>query len=132
MAISHQYTLLCDDVRAEVNGKLILIGLYVPDIVVQQLPILLPSLNFVQFLKIDEPGQFSFQAKVQHLESGREIGQAMGTLNVVRPGLVINAMRFGNLLLDRTGTFSFIVAFDGQSDEIIHSFDVILHATQLH
>jgi hypothetical protein len=132
MAITHQYTLLCDDVRPEINGKLILIGLYVPDIVVQQLPILLPTLNFVQFLKIDETGQYSFRAKIQHLESGRELGQAIGTLNVVRPGLVINAMRFGNLLLDRAGTFSFIVKFDEQTDEIIHSFEVILHATQLH
>ena len=132
MAITHQYTLLCDDVRPEINGKLILIGLYVPDIVVQQLPILLPTLNFVQFLKIDETGQYSFRAKIQHLETGRELGQAIGTLNVVRPGLVINAMRFGNLLLDRAGTFSFIVAFDSPPEEIIHSFEVILHATQLH
>ena len=34
MAISHQYTILCDDVRPEINGKLIFIGVYVPDIVV--------------------------------------------------------------------------------------------------
>jgi hypothetical protein len=132
MAITHQYTLLCDDVRPEINGKLILIGLYVPDIVVQQLPILLPTLNFVQFLRIDDPGQYPFRAKIQHLESGRELGQAIGTLNVVRAGLVINAMRFGNMLLDRAGTFSFIVTFDNQPEEIIHSFEVILHATQLH
>jgi hypothetical protein len=132
MTITHQFTILCDDVRPEINGKLIFIGVYVPDIVVAQLPVLLPSLNFVQFLKVDEPGQVSFRARIQHLESGRELGQALGSLTVARPGLVINAMRFGNLPIDRSGSYSFIVSFDGQTDEIIHSFDVILHATQLH
>jgi hypothetical protein len=132
MSISHQYTILCDDVRVESNGKLILIGVYVPDIVVLQLPVILPSLNFIQFLRVDEVGQFPFRARIQHLESGRDLAQAMGMMNVGRPGMAINALRFGNLQVDRTGTFTFIVAFDGHPDEIIHTFDVVLHAAQLH
>jgi uncharacterized protein DUF6941 len=132
MAISHQYTMLCDDVRVESNGKLILIGVYVPDIVIMQLPVLLPCLNFIQFLKVDDTGQFPFRARVQHLESGHDLAQAMGTLTVNRPGLVVNALRFGNLQVDRAGTFTFIVTFDAQTDEIMHSFDVVLHAAQLH
>jgi hypothetical protein len=41
------YTIFCDDVRHEITGKQILIGVYNADLVVESLPALLPSFNFV-------------------------------------------------------------------------------------
>ena len=31
MAMKHLYTLMCDEVRVENNGKLMIIGVYTPD-----------------------------------------------------------------------------------------------------
>jgi len=41
------YTIFCDDVRQENNGKQIFIGVYNADMVVESLPALLPSFSFV-------------------------------------------------------------------------------------
>jgi len=54
--ISHKYTLVCEDVRQEINGKFIILGLYTPDIVVFQIPTMLPSLTFFQCLESGRPG----------------------------------------------------------------------------
>lgn len=45
MAWEHKYTLLCDDVRREDNGKLIILGLYFGVITVPQFPATLPLLT---------------------------------------------------------------------------------------
>lgn len=41
------YWLLCDIVRREDNGKLIVVGLYMPDVLVREVPITLPMLSFL-------------------------------------------------------------------------------------
>ena len=41
------YWLLCDMVRREDTGKLVVVGLYMPDIVVREVPITLPMLSFL-------------------------------------------------------------------------------------
>lgn len=38
--------LVCDEARREDNGKLLLVGIYTPDIVVKELPVILPGLCF--------------------------------------------------------------------------------------
>lgn len=49
--------LICDDVRVENNGKLIIIGLYVDAVVVSGFPANL-LLTFVQIYQVEELGQF--------------------------------------------------------------------------
>ncbi len=44
------YSILCDDVRTEMGGKLSLMGLYQKDIIFNKLPAQLPLINFVIFL----------------------------------------------------------------------------------
>ena len=39
--------IVCDDVRVERNGKLLLIGVYLGNILCEELPTLLPTLSFV-------------------------------------------------------------------------------------
>ena len=49
-------TILCDDVRQEVGGKMSLMGIYSKDIVVNKVPAILPVINLVlMFEGIKEP-----------------------------------------------------------------------------
>ena len=49
-------TILCDDVRQEVGGKISLMGIYSKDIVVNKIPAILPFINLiVMFEDIKEP-----------------------------------------------------------------------------
>ena len=73
MAITHKYTILCDDVRQENNGKLILLGMYTPDISVPQIPFVLPMLTVFQCLDTDRPGTWTAKLKLQHLETGDHV-----------------------------------------------------------
>ena len=49
-------TILCDDVRQEVGGKMSLMGIYSKDIIVNKVPAILPFINLVvMFEEIKEP-----------------------------------------------------------------------------
>jgi len=49
-------TILCDDVRQEVGGKMSLMGIYSKDIIVNKVPAILPFINLVvMFEDIKEP-----------------------------------------------------------------------------
>ena len=128
MPLIHQYTLVCDEVRLENNGKLIVIGLYTPDIFVPQFPFAFPSLTFLQAFMSDQAGQFQFRARIQHLESGQGLAQAMGTINVRQPGFAASVLRFGNLTVTRDGVYNLIVNVDPQPDPITVSFNIGLQA----
>ena len=43
------HTLICDDIREEVNNKLIFIGVYGPNILVPKIPFIFPKLCFVNY-----------------------------------------------------------------------------------
>ncbi len=43
-------TIICDDARQEMGGKISLMGVYSGDIIVNKIPALLPTLSFVVFL----------------------------------------------------------------------------------
>lgn len=126
MAITHRYTLICDDVRQENNGKLIIIGLYTPNVMAFQIPMSLPSLSFLQMMESDRPGQYTFRLQLQHLESGHQTAEARGILTFVQPGLGINVVRFNNVLIDRLGTYNLILTVEDHHDPFVTSFDIML------
>ncbi len=130
MAFKEKYTILCDDVRREDNGKVIVIGIYFGAITVPQLPFVMPALTFFQLLEADRPGAWNWKAKMQHLETGREIFQAGGVLNVQAPGLALNVLRFPNIPLIAAGSYNFALEIEGQTEPIIMPFDVILNIPQ--
>lgn len=86
-------TLLCDDVRQEVGGKISLMGIYSKDIIVNNVPTILPIINFViMFEDIKEPFstlfvtvvtpksdplQFNYPAPPD-IEPGKNINLVMG------------------------------------------------------
>jgi hypothetical protein len=124
--ISHKYTLICDEVRQEINGKYIILGLYTPDIVIFQIPTTLPSLTFFQCLESDRPGHWNLTLTLQHLETGKKLIEAHGGVVFNRPGPAITPVRFGNVQFQAAGPYNFIVEIESQSEPLITQFSVIL------
>ncbi len=126
MAITHKYTLICDDVRQENNGKLIIIGMYTPNIAAFQIPTVLPSLTFFQAMESDRPGQYAFRIQVQHLETGHSLAEARGVLNFMQPGPAMNVVRFANVMVDRLGTYNFTLTIEEHREPVLVQFDIVL------
>ena len=74
MALNHQYTLVCDDVRREDNGKLMVIGLYTPGIVLIQFPVTLPKLTFLTCFDPTETGSWELDFRLKHLPTSALAG----------------------------------------------------------
>jgi hypothetical protein len=128
MPFTARYILICDDFRREDNGKLILIGLYLPDMVVQQIPFVMPTLTFFMNLESDRPGNFGFRITIQHQESGTILGQAMGMIPVINPAApIICPVKVGGIQFNSAGLYSFSVVIDGQNDPLVATWNVILN-----
>jgi hypothetical protein len=85
MPASAKYIFLCDDVRVENNGKLLVVGLYTGDMSAPQIPVILPTLTFLMCLDSDRPGDSPFRMKLQNLETGRPVVEGMGGTQFARP-----------------------------------------------
>jgi hypothetical protein len=129
MAITHKYTLICDDIRQENTGKFILIGLYMGSINVQHVPFALPSLAFFQVFESDRPGSFTFRMRLERMETGQAVVEGMGMLAIQRPGLGVAPIRFAPLPLPTFGTYSLVVNIEGEAP-IITTFDVLQQPSQ--
>jgi hypothetical protein len=131
MAIKHKYTLICDEVRKEDNGKLMLIGLYQKVITLPQIPFVLPSLTFFQVLETDRPGSWTLKIRLQHLESGKNLIEGNGQMTFAQVGEGVNNLRFGNVTLVAPGSYNFVMEIDKQeNDPIIVPFEVVLNIPQ--
>ena len=130
MAITAKYIVLCDEIRVENNGKLMLLGVYTPDMSVPQLPFVIPSLTFFIALESDRPGNVQVRFAIQLLDSGRSIAEGMGAVGFPKPGLGIMPVQLRNLPLQSAGTYVFSLTLEGQRDPITHSINVILAPPQ--
>lgn len=130
MPFTHKYTLVCDEVRQENNGKLIVIGLYTDKMVAPQIPFPLPALSFLYTFDADEPGDFQFRARLENLETGNVLAQAMGAIQVARPGTAVSVLGFRNINLERIGTYTMSLNIDGEENPITTSIEVILQPQQ--
>jgi hypothetical protein len=125
MAITHKYTLICDDVRQEVTGKLMLIGLYMGNITVPQIPFLLPALTFFHVFESDRPATLSFRVRLENLDTGQAMAEAMGGMNIIRPGTGIAPVRFSPIQFSAAGSYNLVMSIEGEPPIISH-FDVII------
>lgn len=130
MAISHKYTLVCDEVRQENNGKFIIVGLYTPNLNVPQIPFAIPFLTFFMFVNADRPGNFPFRLRLERMETGQRMIEGMGVMGIQAPGPGASPMRVGPLQFQAAGTYNFVVEIDGEREPIITSFEVILAPPQ--
>ena len=126
MAITHKFTLVCDDVRQENNGKFIAIGIYSANMAVPQFPFALPYLTFFMFVNADRPGNFPFRMHLENMENGQRLMEGMGMMSVQQPGLGSSPIRVGPLQFQSAGTYNFVVTIDGEREPIITSLEVVL------
>src|SRR5581483_4767370 len=107
-------------------GKMILIGVYTNDILVPQIPFVLPSLSFAMFFTFDAPGTMDLKFKMQLLETGQTLfeGRAGGGF---QPGTGVIPIKVGNFVLQAVGVYNFVVEVDGFREPIITQFTVQLN-----
>src|SRR5579862_1083755 len=86
MALIHKYTLVCDEIRREDNGKFIVIGLYTPGITFRQFPAHLPKLVFFSCFEPTTIGVWDLDFRLSHLPTGAIVGQ-MGKVHLEIPRL---------------------------------------------
>jgi hypothetical protein len=108
--IEINYSILCEDIRQELNNKFILLGVFSGDIKVSNIPAMIPLMFFVEmvissigshtlYLRLSGPGAHSAEitAAIQNLQVG-------GTSTLVGPKMEI--------LFDQEGTFILEVSED--------------------
>lgn len=127
MPITQKFSIVCDEVRQENNGKFMVLGMYTPDMTVAQIPYVAPVLTFLLWLESDRPGQFQFRLKLAHLESGIVLGQGMGGVGFAKAGMGIVPVRLLGLPFSNPGAYTFTIQFDDQEALITH-FSVVLMA----
>ena len=98
---------LCDDVRFENNGKLLLIGVYSDVVQVQKLPLQMRSIGLAIKAKVLETGKFGFSVSVADPQ-GNKLLDASGELNYEgEPGRTIwFPVVMGPALLTTEGTYA--------------------------
>ena len=78
--LSVNYAMLCDDVRFEDNGKLLIVGVYGPDILVTKFPAKIRVMLLLNFSS-DSGGDVDFEVRVKSAD-GSAVAGAKGQLEV--------------------------------------------------
>ena len=106
-SILFEALVLCDDVRFENNGKLLLIGVYSDVVQVQKLPLQMRSIGLAIKAKVLETGKFGFSVSVADPQ-GNNLLDASGELNYEgEPGRTIwFPVVMGPALLTIEGTYA--------------------------
>jgi hypothetical protein len=126
MAITHKYTLICDDVRREDNGKLMIIGMYTGTIGLPQIPYVLPSLTFFTCVDSDRPGHWSMKFRIHHLETGANIIEGHGAIVCQQPGPALVPIRIAPLQFQAVGAYNFVIDIEEHREPIVTDFNVLL------
>jgi hypothetical protein len=126
MAITHDYTLICEHARPEAGGKFTIIGLFPSGIGVPQIPFSFPVLTFFAALRADRAGSYRFTGTLSFLERGAPLVNAMGMIQAVQPGPILMPFALTNLQLREPGTYSWALEIDGQTEPFVTQFEVTL------
>ncbi len=115
---------LCDDVRYENNGKLLLIGVYSDIVQVVKLPLQMRSLGLAIKAKVFSAGRFSFSVSVADPQ-GNSLLEAGGELNYEGEAgrIVWLPVVMGPALLTTEGTYGVRITL-GDSAPVHETFIV--------
>jgi hypothetical protein len=83
--IDIEFAFICDEVRREDSGKLLIIGVYTYDILVINFPVSLVLTVVVSF-NIDAPIETDFELKVSH--NGKVMGGGKGHFNLQKSTII--------------------------------------------
>jgi len=118
-------TILCDDVRQEIGGKMSLMGIYSKDIIVNKVPALLPFINLVVMLEdIKEPFEKLFVSVIT--PKSDPINVSYPAPSDIEKGKNINlVVGFSPFKLNDVGSAKFEIRFSesGKAD-IVHNFSI--------
>jgi hypothetical protein len=123
--ITSKFSIMCDEVRLENNGKFLIVGMYMSDMTVPQFPFIVPVLTFLFWLDGRIPGNYTFNARLSHLESGTIVAQAMGAFGLLRPGQGLAPIRLVGLQFSQPGPYVFNLQIQ-DIGEVQHHFSVLL------
>lgn len=122
---------MCDDLRQENNGKLLVIGMYTGGMTVPQFPFQLPILTFFSVLEADRLGNHTLRVKIENAETGRVIAQQIVMMDVntmpTNPVPLAVAPKFVGLTFEAGGAYTMSMTIDGQVDPVVvFPFNVVL------
>jgi len=124
MALSHDYTLLCEFARLEFGGKYTIIGLFPNGIGTPQIPFPLPSLTFFSALRADTAGAYKFTGKLATLATGEVLARAQGVLQTTAPGPVVFPITLPNVRFNGFGSYVWSLEIGGQDEPFVMEFPV--------
>lgn len=127
MPITLDYSIVCDEVRREDNGKLIIIGMYVGVVALPQLPFVLPSLTFCHFLRSDRPGHWPLHFWLERLEDGVRLVEGRAGIVFQQPGPGPLPIRLPNVPFQAVGQYHFVTQIEEGKDPILTAFAVALN-----
>jgi len=111
-----EYSIVCDDIRQEINNKLSFIGIYGslnPQILVSKVPFLFPKLCFVMCFKNVKAGD-KFATKLIG-PSGKELGKAItGTApkGTKSTGAIVFFALYTPLKVEEEGAYKLLTTFN--------------------
>jgi hypothetical protein len=127
MAIAYKYTIMCDEMRREDNGKFLLIGVYADAILSGSFPFTLPGLTFLMKLESDRPGSWSVRIRLESLDSGEKLLEALGAITFQRPGSGFNPIRTPPIQFKAPGAYHLVIEVEGQAEPILYGFQIGLN-----
>lgn len=123
--ITHKYTIMCDEVRREDNGKFILIGVFADSILVNTFPATLLGLTFFVKLEIDDPGIYGMKMRLEKLEGGEPLYRAEGAFGYDQIAPVFIPARTPPVTFNEAGAYNFVIEFEG-TEPFLYTFSVNL------
>lgn len=123
--ITHNYTVMCDEVRREDNGKFLLLGVFADAILFNSFPTTMMGLSFFVKIHFDVPGIYGMSMRLERLEGGEPIHVADGAITAAQRGPAFVPIRTPPITFDRSGGYNFVIEFEN-SEPILYSFSVDL------
>ena len=65
--------------------------------------------------------------RLEHLDTGQRIMEAMGAITFPKPGIGINPVRLPGVQFQASGVYHFVMEVEGQTEPIMHEFSVALN-----
>ena len=129
MRIAKKYkTILCDDVRTEIGGKMSLMGIYGREFVVDRVPTVLPIISFVIMLEEVTNSPSPSSSAMPRRSCGPPILIRGPKPDDLKPGMDANiTMGLSPFKIEATGEAKFEVRFaEKETPRIIHRFKIKL------
>lgn len=114
MRINIENLIFCDDIRREINGKDILIGVYGADLIPSSIPADFPLAIWLKFTEL-APGEYKFRVRLIAPENSES--RVEGEISIIaadKPtiiafsGIPIHAERYGDLVV--------LISINGEDD----------------